>query len=373
MIHNNQIQTMKLLLLLTILTLTSCHVGRFFIFNFADSNDYKKFPKIAINNHPDSIPFQFANHPNAQTCELNLTIQGKEYTKEQWMKKTGTIAFIIIQKDTILAEAYHHPKGEKAIIPSFSIAKSYTSALLGIAIAEGYINNVQQSVRDYLPELPKDPFQAITLEHLLNMRSGLKFKEAYTNPFGHVAKFYYGTNLKQFTKKLKAEHPSGKKYKYSSGDTFLLGWVIETATKQKLPIYLQEKIWKPLGMEYSASWSVDSKKHLMAKSFCCLNARARDFAKFGRLYLNYGQWNGQSIIPKEWVTTSTDFETVNNGTYKYQWWRKKGAFKDDFFAQGILGQFIYVNRDKNIIMVRLGRKYSPMNWPKLFQLIAQKM
>ncbi|MGH1337446.1 MAG: serine hydrolase domain-containing protein [Aureispira sp.] len=362
-----------LLLLLITCTLSACHVGRFFVFNFADSNDHKKFPKIAVEKDPSKSIFQFASQADALTRPLNLTINGKEYTKEQWMKKTGTIAFMIIQDDSIALEIYNHPQGAETIVPSFSVAKSYTSALLGIAIAEGYIDSVQQSVRDLLPELPEDPFQAITLEHLLNMRSGLNFKESYVNPFGHVAKFYYGTNLKQFTKKLKAAHPPGKKYHYSSGDTFILGWAIEAATKQKLPTYLQEKIWKPLGMEYDASWSVDSRKHQMTKAFCCINARAHDFAKFGRLYLNYGQWEGQPIVPQEWVTTSTDFSTVNGRGYKYQWWKKRSDFNDDFFAQGILGQFIYVNRDKNIVMVRLGRKYGKMSWPTLFQLLAQKM
>lgn len=354
-------------------TLSSCHVGRFFIYNFADSNDYKKFPKITVDKDPTISPFQFARHPEATTATFDLTMNGKPYTKEQWMKKTGTIAFMIIRNDSILVESYNHPQGENTIIPSFSVAKSYTSALLGIAIAEGHIDSVQQSIRDFLPELPEEPFQAITLEHLLNMRSGLEFQESYVNPFGHVAKFYYGTNLMKFTKNLKAATTAGSVYKYSSGDSFLLGWAIEAATKQKLPTYLQEKIWKPLGMEFDASWSVDSKKHQMAKSFCCINARARDFAKFGRLYLNYGQWDGQSIVPKTWVETSTDFETVNDGGYKYQWWRRKGDFKDDFFAQGILGQFIYVNRDKNLVMIRLGRKYGNMNWPMLFQLLAKQL
>lgn len=360
------------LLLLLCSLFSACHVGRFFIYNFADSKDHQKFPKITVEKAPNSSPFQFASHEDATTRPFEMTINGVAYTKEQWMKKTGSIAFLIIQNDSLVFEIYNHPQGEAAIVPSFSVAKSYTSALLGIAIAEGYIDNVHQSVREFLPELPEEPFQAITLEHLLNMKSGLDFKESYVNPFGHVAKFYYGTNLKQFTKKLKAAHPPGEKYHYSSGDTFLLGWVIEAATQQKLPKYLQEKIWKPLGMEYDASWSVDSKKHQMAKAFCCINARAHDFAKFGRLYLNDGIWEGDSIVPKEWVERSTTFD-ANKGGYNYQWWHRPSDAPDTFFAQGILGQFIYVNRSKNLILVRLGRKYGNMNWPWLFQELAKKM
>lgn len=371
MTKNTQIWKFSLLLLLSIL-LSACHVGRFFIYNFADSNDHKKFPKIAVEKAENIPPFQFASHPDATTRPFELTINGVPHTKEQWMKKTGSIAFLIIQNDSLVFDIYNHPKEEQAIVPSFSVAKSYTSALLGIAIAEGYIDHIHQSVRDFLPELPEEPFQAITLEHLLNMQSGLDFKESYVNPFGHVAKFYYGTNLKQFTKKLKAAHPPGTKYHYSSGDTFLLGWAIEAATQQKLPKYLQEKIWKPLGMEYEASWSVDSKKHQMAKAFCCINARAHDFAKFGRLYLHDGIWEGDTIVPPTWVKESTTFDT-NGGGYKYQWWHRPSDSQEDFFAQGILGQFIYVNRNKNIIMVRLGRRYGNMNWPWLFREIAKGM
>ncbi len=361
------------LFFLLLVSLSACHVGRFFIFNFADSNDHKKFPKIAVEKDPTQLPFTFERTDSATTRALNLNLNGKEYTKEQWMKKTGTIAFLIIRNDTILAEAYNHPKGEEVIVPSFSVAKSYTSALLGIAISEGYIDSVQQSIRTFLPELPEVPFQAITLEHLLNMRSGLEFNESYVNPFGHIAKFYYGTNLKKFTAKLKAATPPDSVYHYNSANTFLLGWAIEAATKQPLPIYLQDKLWQPLGMEYDASWSVDSRQHQMAKSFCCINARARDFAKFGRLFLNYGDWDGQEIVPRSWVEASTSFETVNKGRYKYQWWRQEGDFEDDFFAQGILGQFIYINRDKNAVMIRLGRRYGKISWPRLFQLFAERL
>jgi CubicO group peptidase (beta-lactamase class C family) len=360
-------------LLLIAYSLSACHVGRFFIFNFADSNDHKKFPKMAVQTASNKAPFKFAQVDSAQTRALPLSIDGKDYTKTQWMKKTGTIAFIIIRNDTILVEAYNHRDGAATIVPSFSVAKSYTSALLGIALAEGYIDSVQQSIRDFLPELPEEPFQAITLEHLLNMRSGLQFNESYINPFGHVATFYYGTHLKKYTRRLKAAFAPDQRFKYNSANTFLLGWAIEAATKQKLPLYLQEKIWKPLGMEFDASWSLDSRRHQMAKAFCCINARARDFAKFGRLYLNYGNWEGQEVVPRTWVAASTDFKTVNNKRYKYQWWHRGDAFKDDFFAQGILGQFIYINRDKNAVMVRLGRRYGTMNWPKLFQLFAKKL
>lgn len=355
------------------ISLSSCHVGRFFTYNFADIRDHKKFPKMDLAKGSNDTTFQF------HAADSNLLLptikykDGKNLTVDKWMKKTGTVAFLIIRNDSILFENYRHKHGETVIVPSFSVAKSFTSALMGIAIEEGHIDSVQESIRNYLPKLPQNHFQNITLEHLLNMRSGLRFNEGYVNPFGHVAKFYYGTNLIKFTKKLKAKEAPNKRFEYNSGNTFLLGWAVEEATGQKLPNYLEEKLWKPLGMEYSASWSLDSKKHKMAKAFCCINARARDFARFGRLYLNYGEWEGKQLVPRTWVEASTNFKGTNGGIYKYQWWRTHSEFKNDFQAQGILGQFIYVNRDKNIIIVRLGKKYGKVFWPRLFKELAKQL
>ena len=123
-------------------------------------------------------------------------------------------------------------------------------------------------------------------------------------------------------------------------------------------------------MEYPSSWSVDSKKHQTEKAFCCLNARARDFAKLGRLFLNDGNWNGQQIVSKKWVDETTNFTEKG---YHYQWWREPSKKYDDFYAQGILGQYVYVNRDTNTIIVRLGKKYGSVYWERLFRVIASKV
>ena len=121
------------------------------------------------------------------------------------------------------------------------------------------------------------------------MTSGLDFKESYFNPFGHAATFYYGTNLRKAIKKLKLKNEPGKDFDYVSGNTQFLGLILERALKNKsITKYLEEKIWIPLEMEYDATWSLDRKRNGLEKTFCCLNARARDFAKIGRLFLNKG-------------------------------------------------------------------------------------
>ncbi|MCP4439233.1 MAG: serine hydrolase [Aureispira sp.] len=352
--------------IILVLMITGCHAGRFIIWNFADIRDHKKFAKIDLEID-ESKTFKFQETDGNVFVKPTFTSK-KDSTShpslEQFLKNTKTVAFLVIRNDSILYEKYLYGRDTAALVPSFSAAKSVVSALVGIAIAEGHIDSIQDFITKYIPELPSDPFGKITIEHLLNMRSGLDFKEEYFNPFGHVAKFYYGTNLRKFTKQLKAKEAPGKTFEYISVNTQLLGWAVEEATGQNLVDYLEEKIWKPLGMETPASWSIDSRKQKLAKAFCCLNATARDFAKFGRLYLNRGDWNGKQIIPERWVVESSKF---NGGGYKYQWWK---VDKESYAAIGFLGQYIYINPNQNLIMIRLG-KQQKTNWERVFRTIAK--
>tara|TARA_Y100000815_G_scaffold275382_1_gene313210 strand:- start:19165 stop:19614 length:450 start_codon:yes stop_codon:yes gene_type:complete len=147
--------------------------------------------------------------------------------------------------------------------------------------------------------------------------------------------------------------------------------VLQRALKGKsITQYLEEKLWKPLGMEYDATWSLD-RENGMEKTFCCINARARDFSKIGRLYLNNGNWQGKQIVPEEWVRRSVTADTVTGASfYKYQWWLPSQS--GDFMAQGILGQYVYVNPSKNLIIVRLGENYGNADWVNLFKSLAQQ-
>jgi CubicO group peptidase (beta-lactamase class C family) len=218
----------------------------------------------------------------------------------------------------------------------------------------------------------KKGFDKITIEHLLKMTSGIHFNESYWNPFGEAAKFYYGDDIKNYIANLRIEYPAGEKFDYISGNTQLLGLILERSLKTKtVTAYLQEKIWTPLGMEYDANWSIDNEKDGMEKTFCCINARARDFAKIGELYLHKGNWNGKQIINTDWVTQSTKVDTSNGSAwfYQYQWWLP--SQEGDFMAQGILGQYIYVNPNKNIVIVRLGKTTADVEWKELFMQIAK--
>lgn len=400
-------KTLQYFLILLTLTLSSCHVGRFFVWNFADARDHQKFQKIDIQKEGDSFTFTYAHKSGKLKLPQFINKGKKKYEFEKALQKSGTVAFIIIKNDSTLYENYFQNRTKESQHPSFSVAKSVTSMLVGIAIDEGEIKSVKEPITNYLSELPQGKgFEKITIEHLLDMRSGIRFDEGYFNPFGNVAKYYYGRNMKKYIKKLKIQRASDQKFQYKSVNTQLLALIVENAVQKPIVKYLEEKIWKPLGMEYDASWSIDSKKHQTIKAFCCLNARARDFAKLGRLYLNKGNWNGTQIVSEKWVKQSTTFDKVKNSLrYSYQWWhnrqyqyKKEGLTlpevytekeytvqKDgktskqtfivspypDFFAEGILGQYIYVHPQKKIIIVRLGKRYGGVKWERLFKQIAE--
>lgn len=359
------------------LLLGSCHVGRFFIYNFADIRDYRKFHSVKMPHA--AIPFSFAVSDAKPGLKLptDITIRSRHYDWHSLLNKTKTVAFVVIRNDSILYQEYLRGYDEESVVPSFSVAKSYTSLLVGIAIDEGAIASVNDPVTKYLPEL-RTGFDNVTIRHLLDMQSGIRFNEGYLNPFGDVAKYYYGTNLAKYVRKMKLSHPPGERFEYRSGNPQLLGMIVERSVHKNLADYMEEKVWKYIGTEHDASWSVDSRRHNEVKAFCCLNATTLDFARLGRLYLNKGNWNGRQVVSKNWVEQSLDVSDLkNSGIYSYQWWHTVAngdghrVPSGDFFAEGILGQFVYVYPQKNIIIVRLGKKDGYGAWPYLMRAIAE--
>lgn len=354
-----------LLMIITTLLLTSCQLGRFVFYNFADIKDHKKFQSRPLT--ADTSPFNFQTTNKGKfPKELN------NIPFDKYLEDNKTVAFLIIKNDTIQYEKYFKGYDKESIVPSFSMAKSVTSILIGCAIDEGLIKSVDDPITNYIPELKNNGFEKVTIKHLLQMTSGIKFNESYVNPFGDAASFYYGLNLRKEIGKMKLKTEPGKKFEYVSGNTQLLGLVLERSLKEKtITSYLQEKIWTPLEMEYDASWSIDRKKNGLEKTFCCLNARARDFAKIGRLYKNKGNWNGKQIVSQKWVEESTKLDTSEGSAnyYQYQWWLPTP--NEDFMAEGILGQFVYVNPKKDLIIVRLGKNEGKADWWTIFTSLSK--
>lgn len=365
------------------LLLSSCIVGRFVVWNFADIRDYKKFPSRPVlrNAGVQAFRFQQATRPRAPR---SVTVDGEELQFSEYLRRNNTVAFLIIRHDSIQYEQYFGGYDDSSIVPSFSMAKSVTSMLVGCAIADGYIHSVEDPVSDYLTDFaPRPEFRNLRIRHLLQMTSGIRFNESYYNPFAGAANYYYGNNLRSKVGRMRLKEAPGQHFEYISGGTQMLGEVLERAINKPFNVpdtgkglhivcgyrlgrtisdYLQEKIWQPLGMEWDASWSIDQKKGGMEKTFCCLNARARDFARLGRLYLRNGNWDGRQIVPADWVAISTKSDTTEGSVpyYKYQWWLPSN--QGDYMAQGHLGQYIYVNPAKDIIIVRLGKNEGKVPW-----------
>lgn len=354
-----------LLMVITTILLTSCQLGRFVFYNFADIKDHKKFQSRPLTAATSPFNFQITNKGKFPKELNNIPF-------DKYLEDNKTVAFLIIKNDTIQYEKYFKGYDKESIVPSFSMAKSVTSILIGCAIDEGLIKSVDEPITSYIPELKKNGLDKVTIKHLLQMTSGIKFNESYVNPFGDAASFYYGLNLRKEIGKMKLKTEPGKKFEYVSANTQLLGLVLERSLKDKtITSYLQEKIWTPLEMEYDASWSIDRKKNGLEKTFCCLNARARDFAKIGRLYKNKGNWNGKQIVSQKWVEESTKLDTSEGSAnfYQYQWWLPTP--NEDFMAEGILGQFIYVNPKKDLIIVRLGKNEGKADWWTIFTSLAK--
>jgi CubicO group peptidase (beta-lactamase class C family) len=233
---------------------------------------------------------------------------------------TQTTAFLIIKDGQLIYENYFNGYKRDSINTSFSVAKSFISALVGIAIDEGLINSVDDSITKYIPELKyKDSrYSAIAIKNLLSMASGLRYVEEKT-PFGDDAKTYYDPNLRAVVLSAVIEEEPGKTFHYNNYNYLLLGIILERATGMPVAKYMEERPWKPLGTEAPASWSLDSKASGFEKMESGINARAIDFAKFGELYLNNGSnWNGQQIISEKWVKTSTNANSSTDPSSEYQ-------------------------------------------------------
>jgi len=272
-----------------------------------------------------------------------------------------TTAYLIIRNDSIQYEKYWHGYSADSMSNSFSMAKSWVSTLVGIAISEGKIKSVNQKVCDLLPEFCVSGNSNITIKHLLTMSAGLNWDENYYNPFGKTADAYYGNNLRGLILNLKSITPAGKNFQYNSACTQLLAFILEKATEQKLSSYASEKLWLPMGAKHPALWNTDSKNGDV-KSFCCINSNARDFARLGLLYMHYGNWNGLQILDSSYIKEATSIANLfdkngkRNKIYGYHFWIAKYKNMNMYYSKGLCGQYVICIPEKNMIIVRLGRK-----------------
>jgi hypothetical protein len=368
-----------LFLLILSVKYSPTYVYRLITQNVADVYDYKKYENRVIEG--SKKPFQFAKQPDEDYVETLFQdrIERSGFNSfDEWAEKSQTSALIFIQKDTILYENYFNGFTRDSYFHSQSMAKSFISFLIGAAIDDDFISDVNDPMTKYIPELKeRNPdFEKISIKNLLEMRSGLGYNTSYIPgtyihaPWHDEAVGYYHPNVRKLLlKKVSIAQEPGKSFQYNNYNTSYLGLIIERATNKTVSEYLQEKLWSQV-MEYDALFSIDSKKSGFEYMPSRLIARAIDYARFGRLFLNEGNWNGKQIISKDWVLESTrenkniprdiypDWfggDNCKHVYYNYQWWGHTNCdSKFQFAASGNLGQNIYVIPEKEIIIVHCG-------------------
>lgn len=314
--------------------------------------DYKEFDNqsIAASENPQPWP----NHVDYNSVEATETL--KKANKD-W----GTIAYVIIKNDSIWFEEYYDGFGEDSKSNSFSMAKSYVSGMLGKAIMEGHIKSLDQPVCDFLPAFCDEKAASMTVGDLSSMASGTNWDEAYYSPLSITTRAYFDDDLAKVINGLKVVDTPGQRFKYASGDTQMLAMVIEKATGKKLYEYLEHSFWKPLGSEHDALWQVDSEGHDLVKAYCCIASDAKDFARFGKLYKDHGKWNGQQLLDSAFIAKSVTPRFSESPMYGYGWWLMEHLDKSFFMMQGHLGQYVIVQPEDNVIIVRLGHSKGPGN------------
>ena len=334
--------------------------------------------------------FEFSSAP--QALPESFTYNGKVYNFAQLMKDTWTTGLIVIKNDNICFEEYYLGHTRDKLHISWSVGKSFVSALVGISVEEGKIKNINLPVSDIVPLLKGTGYEGVPLKDVLEMSSGVRFDEDYAEFYSDINRMgrtiALGNSINEFAASLKSERKPGEYHHYVSMDTQVLGMVLQQATGMTPAAYLEEKIWKKIGMQSNAKWLVDD--YDMELVFGTLNVTLRDYARFGRLYMNQGNWNGEQIVPAQWVKDSTtpDGPHLQPGKnplsssrmgYGYQWWIPATP-KNDFLALGVHGQCIYINPEKRVVIVKnsadpFWKSGQEINYAVIagFQNIAEKL
>ncbi len=316
-------------------------------------NEYQIFDNRKVNAN---VPKPWPKHENYGKVKPDENLK-------QYLDSLETIGYVVIKDGKLLYEYYNLGFSDTSHTNSFSMAKTYLSAMIGIAIGEGKIDSLNVPLSKYIPEYGTDDRKKITLKHAVTMCTGMDFQESYSSPFTYPAEAYYGRDLKTLTLKYQPKKEPGTYFDYQSGNTTLVGMVLEKATGKTISDYLSEKLWTPLNCEQSAYWNLDHDNGF-EKAFCCLQSNARDFARIGQLYLDSGKWNGQQLIPKDYVVNSLksfaalpeEGHAKTFPYYGYAWWLMDYNGKTIPYAQGILGQYIFIIPEYNMVVCRLGNK-----------------
>lgn len=281
---------------------------------------------------------------------------------DQYMAQQRAAGIVILQDGKVRFERYGLGFDAAGRWTSFSVAKSFTSTLVGAALQDGYIRSLDDKVSQYIPGLRGSAYDDVSVRQLLTMSSGVKWNEDYEDPNSDVARFNAAKPepgmdaTVSYMRKLPRAHPAGEVWHYNTGETNLIGVLVSSATKKPLSEYLQEKIWQPAGMEAPGTWLLGASGHEIAG--CCIQAATRDYARFGLFVLVGGNAGGKQIVPPDWFAQATvkqkDIGRPGKG-YGYQWWTYDDG---SVAAQGIFGQGIFIDPKRKLVIA------SNANWTR---------
>jgi CubicO group peptidase (beta-lactamase class C family) len=307
---------------------------------------------------------------------------GRQKTIGDYLDAQPVTGLLIARDDTILFEHYRYARSDQHRLLSNSMAKTITALLVGIAISEGSIRSIDDAAATYVPELANTEYGATPLRSLLQMSSGVVFQEKTYQPDDDIYKLHLalvGQNavgaiaaLRQFNTR---DAPPGTRFSYASSETELLGIVVSRAVRMPLAEYLATRIWQKLGAESDAAWAVDPTGQELA--YCCFIATLRDWARLGLMLANDGAWNGQQIVPRQWLLDATSVPPdsylrntiAQSWGYGYQVWILPGE-RRMFLLLGISGQDIFVDPQSKLIMVHTAVRKLPVGDPKSPEVVA---
>jgi CubicO group peptidase (beta-lactamase class C family) len=337
---------------------------------FTGAEQYENFNRMKAlfptgEMTPSDKVFQFGEGRQI-SLPRSFEYNGESRNMQAFLQETDTSALLVLKDGNVVVEEYWLTGGRDVQWLSMSVAKSFISAAVGIAISEGHIASIDEPVTQYVPSLIGSAYDGVRIKDVLQMSSGAAWNEDYNDPdsdinrFGRI--FALGGSLNDFVATLTRDNEPGAFNRYNSTDTQVLGMLLVNATGRSITDYMAEKLWHPMGAESAAYWLLDDEDMEMA--FAGLNATARDYAKIGELYRLGGRLNGQQIIPEAWVTASvtpdaphlqpgknnpaSDFELG----YGYQWWIPEGN-EGEFSAIGVYNQFVFVNPTDGVVIVKL--------------------
>ena len=265
----------------------------------------------------------------------------------------------------LVFEQYWDSYSAESMSTVFSVTKSIVSLLVGIAIDEGYIESENQRIGDFIPEYSKDELGDVKIGQLLEMGSGIKWKDSYLNPFGITSRAYYGNDLESLVMDLELHEEPGLLFEYRNVNTQLLAMVLKQATGMSVSAYTSLKLWKPMGAKSDAWWSLDEVNG-NEKAFCGFSSNARDLARFGQLILNEGRWGNRQLVSGKYLdkalSPASHLKDENGNAvnyYGWHWWIGEYDGKTTYSMRGYNGQYLIIVPDLDIVIVRLGHKGEP--------------